>query len=343
LYARPIQKGAMNFLKSKWLLPTEKLVLLMCALSAILFYAFNLPSKRPFHFYIVWLRPLPYAYILALFVCLLVLFFQDGLAARRKGVKASESETWRRFVKAYLQPSSIFRDLRYINAANILFIAFLHLKHVIPHVNTKIYDQFFWNLEKDIFFGKSATEWMQQIFGASSAQFWSHGYEGFYGYFCIILFIFVMQRNKILAEEFCSAFMSIWLIGILMVYALPTVGPCYYAPEVIKNLPETPVSIMQAQLWRWKLMLDADPKNADALFSISGLPSLHFGVAVLGSIYLNKINKFLAFLSWVFVAITFGATIFFGWHYVSDNLAALILVWISIRSARMLLKESGAS
>ncbi len=67
---------------------------------------------------------------------------------------------------------------------------------------------------------------------------------------------------------------------------------------------------------------------------ISGFPSLHMAVTVLGSVYLGKLHWSLAAASWIFVLLITNSTIYLGWHYVLDDIGSLALVYVCIRLAR---------
>ena len=104
-------------------------------------------------------------------------------------------------------------------------------------------------------------------------------------------------------------------------------------------LPETAVSRMQDDLWKNKLYFDKFPDGSVGLFLISGLPSLHFAATLLGSLYLRRVHPLLSALSWAFALLTFVSTIYFGWHFVIDDLAAIPLVMVSIWLARAVSRE----
>jgi membrane-associated phospholipid phosphatase len=91
---------------------------------------------------------------------------------------------------------------------------------------------------------------------------------------------------------------------------------------------------MQRKLWLHKVMLASDPNRLGAAYLISGLPSLHLAVPIVGSYYLRHVHVALSILSWIFVAVTFVTTLYFGWHYLLDNLAGVLLAVLIIRQVR---------
>ncbi|MCB0311565.1 MAG: phosphatase PAP2 family protein, partial [Bdellovibrionales bacterium] len=109
---------------------------------------------------------------------------------------------------------------------------------------------------------------------------------------------------------------------------------CFFDPGLVAQLPDTAVTEMQNLLWEMKIFLEKQPRSIEGMYAISGLPSLHFAVAVLGTYYLFKLSKILGALSVVFVILTFISTLYLGWHYLTDNLTALILALAAILLAR---------
>ena len=110
-----------------------------------------------------------------------------------------------------------------------------------------------------------------------------------------------------------------------MVIAVPTWGPCFYRPELFSGLPLTEVRKLMDDLWRDKLFVERQPFSEQGIFLISGFPSLHIAVVVFGSLSLGKVSFTLAARSWGFTAITAVATLYFGWHYVLDDIGGFLL------------------
>lgn len=323
--------------KFKWdgaLYPAERVVLYMWLLSLALFSILGVSLRQPLRFYSEQVFTALIGYPFALFVCAIVVFAANGVRSRMRGERPDEAAAWRTFREAYFNLHSIVRDLRLMNAVMLMFVAFAQLKHVIFLINPVIWDAPLHSLESWIFGGVSPTVLLQRLIPGSYASYVSHGYTAYYSYLTILLFIVILDRRRNLAHEFCTTFCLMWLIGILMVYAAPTWGPCFFAPEVVSGLSASGVRDMQQELWKMKLFLDAHPRSDHGLYLISGQPSLHMAVAVMGSIYLRMIHPLLSAVSWLFVLVTLIATVYFGWHYLSDHVTALLLVAVSIAMAR---------
>lgn len=324
----------------------EWVVLLFGVFALSLFLFFDIPLRNPWELYFSKLKFGAIWYAIGLVVSLFVLRLRHIRAAdnaRRKvaadSKTASKSRarweiTWQSFRLMYLRPQVLVRDLRLVHLLSLLFVVFINLKHLIPFINGAIYDRAFYDFEQSIFGNGLLTQRFIQILGVESAGLISSAYTSWYAYLACLIYLMILQRNEQLAREFAAAFAVLWFLSILLVYFIPTWGPCFFQPELLESLPETAVSKLQAGLWTHKLFVDSHPAAASGVFAISGFPSVHFGATLLGSYYLNRVHNILGLFSWIFALITFISTIYFGWHYVADDLAAVAVAFLSIAFAR---------
>lgn len=314
--------------------PLEKIVASMLLVSAVCFFIFRLPFEQHYNLYWGQLKIAGYWYLFSLFVCFLVLMCHSGLKKKRAGQKLSEGELWQDFKGSYINWQSFFRILRLMNAVMLMFVAFAQLKHLIPHINSAVYDAQLLALEQAALGGRSSADLLHAFFGFGAAPLISNFYKAYYFYLLIGISLLIFQRNARLAQEYCAAFALMWFLGVIMVYVYPSWGPCFFTPDKFAFIADTGSGVLQQALWQAKLALEIDPKSSQALFAISGLPSLHLAVTILGSIYIAKLSRFLGVLSWIFVALTIVSTLYLGWHYLWDDLAAFALVPACIWLAR---------
>ena len=319
--------------------PVERILLLMIFLAVALSALYQVAPRSRWDFYIMQTLGAADNYVIGLCLVAGLMFLSAIFSKRFAGsIKQRIQTALERFVELFLAPREILRDVRMLAAALVLLAVFGQLKHLIPLVNQKLYDPALLASERFVFGGHLSGEWVQGwlsgLLGSAAAPFMSLSYTGYYFYLTTIILIFVLQRNRALAQEFLVAFSLLWLFGALVAYVAPTLGPCFVVPELYSHLPETSVSILQQNMWYQKQALDLDPHNAQALYLIAALPSLHIGVLLLGSIYLRRVSIILAAGSWVMVLLTGLATLYFGWHYLVDHLAALGLVVLVMTLAK---------
>lgn len=280
-----------------------------------------------------------FLYNLGLIVAFFLLRLRDIKKARKESVIISRVETLQTFHLRYFNWLIVQRDLRILHSISVMFVVFVNLKHLIPLINDKLYDSQLWELEKNIF-NISPIEILHGLIPFEWAPFISNVYTVWYTYLAIVIMTMLLQRNFIKAEQFFIAFILMWFGGIALVYIWPTLGPCFYLPDVVAAMPITEITDIQRKLWIQRQFVLSEPMNDKGVYLISGLPSLHFAATLLGSLFLFKINKLLGSLSWIFCSLTFISTIYFGWHYLSDNIAAILLVMLAIKVAVFFRKNS---
>lgn len=300
----------------------------------VLYQWFSLSDRGFFPFYLNTIKTAAYLYPLGLLLCHLLLTIKLGLKWRRSGSVGAPPKIWDEFRYRFLRLKVLLRDLRYLHALSLCLIVSIHLKHLIPFINKQILDELFLLAERELFDGKVALEALLPYISASWAPILSLGYQGYYPYLSLLVFVLVLQRNNSLRREFSSAFVLTWFFGMAWVYALPTWGPCFFVPEVYQVLPETKMLSMQHDLWSMKLSLDQNPKQPGILYAISGFPSLHFAIALLGTWYLFQVHFIFGVFSLGFTLLTSITTVYFGWHYLVDNIGSLALVAFALYCAK---------
>ena len=72
--------------------------------------------------------------------------------------------------------------------------------------------------------------------------------------------------------------------------------------------------------------------------TIAAFPSLHVAIAMTACLmaHLLGLPRFVRVAAWVFLGLTEISTIYFGWHYVVDDLAGLLLGALAVELARAL-------
>jgi membrane-associated phospholipid phosphatase len=76
----------------------------------------------------------------------------------------------------------------------------------------------------------------------------------------------------------------------------------------------------------------AAPVASGALQSIAAFASLHTAIVFAGALvaHLLRAPKLLRIAMWVYLALTMLATIYFGWHYIFDDLAGFVIGGLSV-------------
>ena len=87
---------------------------------------------------------------------------------------------------------------------------------------------------------------------------------------------------------------------------------------------------LQNSLFKNGVNFKADPTGSD-IYGIAGFASLHVSVVVTACLFFSRTGQRLAvrMAGWVFLATTVLATIYFGWHYIADDIAGAIIAFIA--------------
>jgi membrane-associated phospholipid phosphatase len=134
------------------------------------------------------------------------------------------------------------------------------------------------------------------------------------------------------AYVFLSAATWAWILGTFCYYVLPSLGPYAAAPGEFAGLRHTPITDTQAEYLAERAAFLADPSSSDAFVSLGAFASLHVGISTLVLLMaryygLRRLSRVLA----VYLGAVIVATVYFGWHYVLDDIAGVLLALTAVQ------------
>jgi membrane-associated phospholipid phosphatase len=261
-------------------------------------------------------------YVFALPITLLLLRLSHLRAYKKSGSVPTIKETVCIFRHNYLRPKLLVGDFRALLLCVALFILFIELKHLTPFLRSSILDTIFIRQEHKMFGGALLSELVLDFFGTRPALLFSEGYFLFYPYVAALIYLFVLQRNERLREEFLLGFSLCWIIGVALIFLIPTVGPVYVTDTFLHRLPRSGVYDMQLKLLA---MRESVLAGRGGVHLISGFPSLHVVVTAYGTWMLWRIGMVPMLLSAGVMCVTLITTLYFGWHYMMDDVGGLAL------------------
>ena len=137
---------------------------------------------------------------------------------------------------------------------------------------------------------------------------------------------------------FIASMLWVWILGVGSYYLVPSLGPFDAAPGDFSGLPRTMIQDTQARYLAQRDHLLAHPHAADAFAQISAFASLHVAVTtatlLMARYYgLRRTTRALT----VFLVGTVLATIYLGWHFAVDDLAGLVIAFVSVRLGRWMI------
>lgn len=274
-----------------------------------------------------WVR-LPMLVLAALVADMIPQFFWKGKAQPKAGWAAMTArwhEHWtrQRWTLVVLGIACFY----------ITYVSYRNIKSYLPFVmgDTK-YDRELHVLDRALFFGSEPATVLHSILGTSiTPHFLSTIYVTFLPLVAVMVAIYaVWSRNLRFGYWFVGGQVLIWSLGTAMYYCLPTLGPGYRYPWLYTDLPTTGAGDLLDALFygRTKITLgEAD----NAVQSIAAFASLHTGVTLIWALTIQYTVKSLTLkiIAWANVVFTIIATLYFGWHYIADDIAGAAIALVS--------------
>jgi hypothetical protein len=215
----------------------------------------------------------------------------------------------------------------------LTYVSYRNLKSFLPFVlNDTTYDRELHLLDRALLFGHDPGVLMHDVLGTGfMAFFLSYVYLWFLPLVPLALTAWlVWSRNLSFGYWFATSQCIAWSLGTLSYYALPTLGPGLEYPSPYFNLADTPTSALMESLsnTRHQVMIVG---VEGVVQSIAGFASLHCAITLLVALMVQFTlrSRVLKIVFWVNFAITVVATIYFGWHYLADDIAGIMIALIS--------------
>ncbi|WP_159540638.1 phosphatase PAP2 family protein [Aeromicrobium sp. 9AM] len=272
-------------------------------------------------------------FVLLPLIVLLALFLDvvPRAAIRAKSwrsARAATAEVWReRWPAANLRFMIVGLIGWYVTYASVR-----NLKGFVPFANHQLYDRDLSRIDFAMFGGRSPAVVLHDLLGTTvAAQVLSF----FYIVWIVALpaslaVALVWARRDRVSSWWVTAVSIDWVIGVALNYALPTLGPIYDRPGDFAALSHTSTTALQQSMWTERLQVLADPAHTNTVQNIAAFASLHVAIATTAVLVAQRAGLHRAFV-WAlraFLVITMVATVYFGWHYVSDVLAGLLLGFV---------------
>ena len=215
----------------------------------------------------------------------------------------------------------------------ITYVSYRNLKSFLPEaMGLHKYDRPLHLLDQAIFFGSEPAVVLHAILGTGLiAQFLSLIYLWFLPMVPLVLTGWLIwSRNISYGYWFATSQCMAWSLGTASYYALPTTGPGFEYAWLYTDLDNTPASQLMDALYNGREgVLWAGFDNA--VQSVAGFASLHVAITLLVALmaqYTIK-TRWVHWTLWVNFAITIVATLYFGWHYIADDIAGVAIAVIS--------------
>ena len=218
----------------------------------------------------------------------------------------------------------------------VTYVSYRNLKNFLPQVTDSLYDSQLHQIDKFLMFGNDPAIVLHQLLGENYA---AHVLAWVYLLFLPIspaslVVYLVWSRNISYGYWYATAQCLAWALGTASYYILPTLGPNFAAPFRYRDLDQTGVSALLESLNYSRLDVLNDPRGSTAIQSVAGFASLHVGIILTLALITHYTVRHAAirWSMWVFFWLTVLSTLYFGWHYIADDVAgaaiAIVSVWL---------------
>jgi len=237
-----------------------------------------------------------------------------------------------------------------IVAFYVTYLCYRNVKSYLPLARPEMVDSDLANFERGLF-GTDPSTLMHQLLGTGvSAQVLSTIYLLFLTFVPISVGVALVWSTDRAGGLWWVSVLSInWVLGVASYFLLPSMGPAFVEPHLFSQLPDTGTASLQGALMEDRLAFVADPVGSGQLQSIAAFASLHVSIVFAGALvaHLLRAPRTLRILMWAYLGLTFAATIYFGWHYVVDDMAGFAIGFASVYLGAVLtgwrIERSGAA
>ena len=213
------------------------------------------------------------------------------------------------------------------------YIAYRNLKSFLPLLVDQDRDLALLALERSLF-GADPTTLVQNLLGTgAAAHFLSSMYLFYLAFIPISLgAALILSVNPVPGLWWVTALGLNWTLGVASYYLVPAMGPAFADPSLIAHLPETGVAALQGALIEHRAAVLTDPFVTTQVQSIAAFASLHVSVVFSAAIIaqLLGLHVLVRRALWAFLVITLISTVYFGWHYVLDDIAGLLIGAVAV-------------
>jgi hypothetical protein len=215
----------------------------------------------------------------------------------------------------------------------ITYVSYRNLKSFLPEaMGLAKYDRPLHLLDQALFFGNEPALVLHDLLGTGIiAHFLSTIYLWFLPMVPLVLTAWLIwSRNISYGYWFATSQCLAWSLGTASYYALPTLGPGFEYSWLYRDLDNTGTSRLMDALYSGRenvLWVGIE----DSVQSVAGFASLHCAITLLVALmaqYTIRI-RWVHWALWINFGVTVVATLYFGWHYVADDIAGIAIALVS--------------
>ena len=217
----------------------------------------------------------------------------------------------------------------------ITYVSYRNLKNYLPKTYSTMKDPMLHKVDVWLFFGHEPAAVLHSIFGETwAAHFFAFFYLLYLPLAPLSLVVWlVWSRHISYGYWYATTNCLTWAMGTISYYLIPTMGPAFWYPWLYTGLDVTGVTHLQDSLWnsRQDVRFPLNPFSG-SIQSVAGFASLHIGLTLAIALVAHYTvrHAVIRWAAWVYVACTAVSTLYFGWHYISDDIAGAFIAVSSV-------------
>ncbi|MGI8900067.1 MAG: phosphatase PAP2 family protein [Nocardioides sp.] len=218
----------------------------------------------------------------------------------------------------------------------VTYVSYRNLKNYLPQLGGETQDTVLHRIDEVLAFGYEPAVILHNLLGEGvSAHVLAFVYLLFLPLSPASLVVWlVWARNISYGYWYATAHCLTWALGTASYYMVPSLGPNFAYVWLYRDLDQTSVSALQDALYNGRTDTIYDP-FADSVQSVAGFASLHVAIILTLALVTQYTvrHAWVRWSMWGFFALTVMSTLYFGWHYIADDIAgaliAVVSVWIA--------------
>src|SRR5699024_9802064 len=145
----------------------------------------------------------------------------------------------------------------------------------------------------------------------------------------------VLSRNHAVGAWYATTLCLNWVLGTISYYMLPSLGPAFARPELYSSLPDTGVSQLQDVLIATRLESLSNPAGSESPQGVAAGASLHDSGTFAAAVFMMRPiqSRLLRTITWVFFGVALLAALYYGGHYIRDDVAGMAMGWAPVTVA----------
>jgi hypothetical protein len=223
---------------------------------------------------------------------------------------------------------------------HLTYFAYRNIKSVAPLLRPgDVLDGPLLDVDRWLFAGHDPAALLHDLLGTgASAHVLAAIYMAFFSIIPLALAAMLVLIPDVRTAVFAATALALtWILGAGSYLVLPSIGPFHADPASFADLPATPVHDLQVKLVADRLAFLAAPTAPGATQSIGAFASLH--TAIMGTIavtaHLVRAPRALRAVIWAITAGTVLATVYFGWHFVLDDVGGAAISVLAVGLAAL--------